>query len=90
MNNDADGIFNAPSREAIYKRIHRLAFGKDWQYDYENFVEYDQKNIATEKAAGTTSMNNLAPVIEPERKSFVKIEKSKTSDGKEKITIIMN
>lgn len=90
MNNDADGIFNAPSREAIYKRIHRLAFGKDWQYDYEKFVEYDQKNIAAEKAAGTTSVKNWASSVEPERKSFVKIEKSMTSDGKEKVTIIMN
>ena len=90
MNNDADGIFNAPSREAIYKRIHRLAFGKDWQYDYEKFVEYDQKNIAAEKAAGTTSVNNCVPFAEPDRKSFVKIEKSMTSDGKEKVTVIMN
>ena len=90
MNNDADGIFNAPSREAIYKRIHRLAFGKDWQYDYEKFVEYDQKNIATEKASGTTTVNNCVPFADPKRKSFVKIEKSMTSDGKEKITIIMN
>lgn len=90
MNNDADGIFNAPSREAIYKRIHRLAFGNDWQYDYEKFVEYDQKNIAAEKAARTTSVKNWASSVEPERKSFVKIEKSMTSDGKEKVTIIMN
>lgn len=90
MNNDADGIFNAPSREAIYKRIHRLAFGKEWQYDNEKFVEYDQKNIAAEKAAGTTSVNNRIPSIVPERKSFVKFEKSMTSDGKENITIIMN
>ena len=89
MNNDADGMFNAPSREAIYKRIHRLAFGKDWQYDYEKFVEYDQKNIAAEKATAA-SVINRSPSIDSIQKSFVKFEKSMTSDGKEKITIIMN
>ena len=38
------GGFNAPSREAIYYRIHKLAYGKDWEYDYEKFVEWDAKN----------------------------------------------
>lgn len=36
--------FNAPSREAIYIRIHKLAYGKEWVYDYEDFVAYDAKN----------------------------------------------
>ncbi len=36
--------FNAPSREAIYYRIHKLAYGEDWEYDYEKFVEYDEIN----------------------------------------------
>ncbi len=38
------GGFNAPSREAIYYRIHKLAFGDEWQYNYEDFVEYDAIN----------------------------------------------
>lgn len=38
------GEFNAPSREAIYYRIHKLAYGPDWEYDYEKFVEYDAIN----------------------------------------------
>lgn len=33
--------FNAPSREAIYKRAMRLAYGDNWVYDYEKFVEFD-------------------------------------------------
>ena len=37
--------FNAPSREAIYYRIHRIAYGPEWEYDYEEFVKYDAKNI---------------------------------------------
>ena len=41
---DSNGEFNAPSREAIYLRIHKLAYGNSWQYDYEKFVEWDAKN----------------------------------------------
>lgn len=37
-------IFNVPSREAIYKRMMRQAYGDSWQYDYEKFVEYDAIN----------------------------------------------
>ena len=35
------GLFNAPSREAIYKRVMKLAYGESWEYDYEEFVEFD-------------------------------------------------
>ena len=38
------GGFNAPSREAIYYRIHKLAYGESWNYDYEDFVAYDAVN----------------------------------------------
>lgn len=43
MNQNVGG-FNAPSRESIYYRIHKLAYGADWEYDYEKFVEWDAKN----------------------------------------------
>ncbi len=33
--------FNAPSREAIYKKVMKLSEGDDWEYDYETFVEFD-------------------------------------------------
>ena len=50
------GGFNAPSREAIYYRIHKLAYGDSWEYDYEEFVEWDAINrtaaaVAKRKAA---------------------------------------
>lgn len=35
--------FNPPSREAIYYRINKLAFGEQWEYDYEEFVKFDLK-----------------------------------------------
>lgn len=38
------GKFNAPAREAIYYRIHKLSYGKNWVYDYEGFAEYDAIN----------------------------------------------
>ncbi len=56
------GGFNAPSREAIYYRIHKLAYGADWQYDYEKFVEWDAIN--RKKEAQTKSM---PLVLDPEK-----------------------
>lgn len=47
------GNFNAPSREAIYYRIHKLAYGADWQYDYKDFVKYDAINRATGSMSST-------------------------------------
>lgn len=44
MRNNQHG-FNAPSREAIYKRIMKLAYGDAWTYDYEEFVAFDQMHL---------------------------------------------
>lgn len=44
MNQNIDG-FNPPSREAIYQRIHSLAYGNQWSYDFEKFKEYDFVNL---------------------------------------------
>ena len=51
------GGFNAPSREAIWYRIHKLAYGRDWTYDYEEFVEYDAIN----RSISPTSAPKLRP-----------------------------
>ena len=53
------GGFNAPSREAIYYRIHRLAYGDEWTYDYETFVKYDEINRTTT----TTTQSAGRPMI---------------------------
>jgi len=84
------GMFNAPSREVIYKRIHKLALGKDWQYDYETFVEYDQKNIAAEKGTQSAPMVMRPPVFNIKEKPFMKIEKSVSSDGRSRVKVVMN
>ena len=44
---DNTGGYNAPSREAIWYRIHKLAYGDSWTYDYEAFVSYDARNRKT-------------------------------------------
>jgi hypothetical protein len=45
------GTYNAPSREAIYKRINKLSFGSEWTYDYEDFVAQDVKGSVTTKTS---------------------------------------
>lgn len=45
--------FNAPSREAIYKRIMSTAYGSVWAYDYETFVAFDQAHLPTPSEAYT-------------------------------------
>lgn len=40
------GLFNAPMREAIYKRAMKLAYGDSWTYDYEEFVKFDTQGRA--------------------------------------------
>ena len=64
------GGFNAPSREAIYYRIHKLAYGESWQYDYEQFVAYDAINRKTSASTHIpyriTDSNNIplhVPVV---------------------------
>lgn len=56
------GGFNAPSREAIYYRIHKLAYGDDWEYDYEKFVEYDAINRIS--ASATAPQKRRANYVE--------------------------
>ena len=55
-----------PSREAIYYRIHKLAYGEDWEYDYGKFVEYDavNRNSTVSRSIGFKQMPPLhKPVI---------------------------
>lgn len=38
----AGAVFNAPSREAIYRNIMRWGYDGDWEFDYETFVALDE------------------------------------------------
>lgn len=61
------GGFNAPSREAIYYRIHKLAYGESWVYNYEQFAEYDALNRKTSTLSYIPYRipDNYAPLHEP-------------------------
>lgn len=59
------GVYNAPSREAIYTRINKLAYGADWQYDYELFVAWDAVNRMSTKAAGQGVRRRYEPLEKP-------------------------
>ena len=57
-----EGQFNAPSREAIYYRLHKLAYGSSWVYDREAFVEYDAINRRTSPRASQTGVRGASAV----------------------------
>lgn len=57
------GGFNAPSREAIWYRIHRLAYGDAWTYDYEDFVTYDSVNRTATVRSGHKNYVEMPAVI---------------------------
>ena len=61
------GEFNAPSREAIWYRIHKLAYGEEWQYDYEDFVAFDLAHRAPAAAArnNTAAHWNMVEKVRP-------------------------
>ena len=56
---DSYNTYNAPSREAIWYRIHKLAFGDDWEYDYEEFVRWDMAYPAKQSSALATRANHV-------------------------------
>jgi len=62
------GGFNAPSREAIYKRVMTLAFGSSWKYDYETFVTYDKAHPYAIKMQAATRSANFIPFVHPKLK----------------------
>ena len=82
-------VFNAPSREAIYYRIHKLAYGEDWQYDYETFVQQDLKNIPAEPYYQSSPRYVPYPMRVP-RKHLFKMEESIAPDGRKLVTVIMD
>ena len=59
------GGYNAPSREAIWYRAHKLAYGDSWEYDYEEFVKYDAKNRKTSSSASVSSANSVSASMPP-------------------------
>lgn len=65
MMRDNNERFNAPSREAIYKRVIRSSSLTDWKYDYETFVAFDLAHIdktpRITRAVGSSNKPFAAP-----------------------------
>lgn len=59
------GGFNAPSREAIWYRAHKLAYGEGWEYDYEEFATYDAINRKTAVSAAAQRRHSLNRYLPP-------------------------
>lgn len=65
------GGFNAPSREAIYKKIMKFSEGDAWTYDYETFVAFDaparSAEAVTRAAAQCAAVDkaNFIPLAPP-------------------------
>jgi len=59
------GQFNAPSRQAIYYKIHRLAYGSSWKYDHETFVEYDAVNRSGVSVTANTPTDEEIATFRP-------------------------
>lgn len=65
------GGFNAPSREAIYKKIMKFSEGDAWMFDYEEFVAFDaparSAEAVTRAAAQSAAVDkaNFIPLAPP-------------------------
>lgn len=86
---NAGGEYSVPSREAIYKRIHKLAYGDSWQYDYETFVQQDL-NITSSAPSRAAKTNTRSYTQSQNRKHIFQMTQSQTPDGKTVINVIMN
>ena len=61
------GGFNAPSREALYKKIMQFSEGDAWTYDYETFVAFDAPARSAEAATKAVAVDksNFIPLAPP-------------------------
>lgn len=59
--------YNAPSRASIYRRIHKLAYGEEWEFDMEAFKVWDLSRSASPAMSTTAapSMHKEMPAITP-------------------------
>lgn len=83
------GEYSVPAREAIYKKIHKVAYGEDWQYNFEDFVSWDRRAVVPPSAGMKSRAKVLVNSFE-HPKPFFKMEESISNDGKKTVTIIMN
>ena len=83
------GEYSVPAREAMYKRIHKLAYGDNWQYSFEDFVNWDRGIFASTQQATKSYPRTMVSSFE-HPKPFFKMEESISNDGKRTVRVIMN
>lgn len=62
MSKDSIG-FNAPCREAIYKRVHEMAYD-NWKYNFDEFVTFD-KNVKPKTKGSDTKITHFMKRVNP-------------------------
>ena len=62
--NSATTGFNAPCREAVYKRVHELAYDS-FVYDYEQFAAFDQQAMSQQPS----------PILKRIRRNLIQTER---------------
>lgn len=63
---DNTGGFNAPSREAIYYRAYKLAYGDKRKYDYDAFVRFDQscsQALSPQESRSAGTLPHTSPIV---------------------------
>ncbi len=99
--NTAPTGFNAPCREAIYKRVHELA-DDSFVYDYEQFVAFDQQGASQNQSSAEKRVTSVEiqrgkplppPIFVTGASNLNGASLTVTGhapDGKERISVIMN
>ena len=59
--------FNAPSREMIYKAVMYRSEGSNWEYNYEDFVKFDEAARKESKAASRAALTEAEKRLIEER-----------------------
>lgn len=86
---NAGGEFSVPARVAIYKKIHKVAYGENWLYSFDNFVTWDRSALP-KLAASPSPMPMLKTNRNHNTNRLFKMEESITPNGRKIITVIMN
>ena len=83
------GEYSVPAREAIYKKIHKVAYGEEWQYNFDDFVTWDRNAIPPATRAKLSPLkSNTIGTHHP--RPFFRMEESIAPDGGKRVTFIMN
>lgn len=91
---NAGGEYSVPAREAIYKKIHKVAYGETWQYNFQDFVAWDRQVLPKLEASSVSPTQSTALKVKSLKSSHLKplfkMEESIAPDGKKMITVIMD